>query len=80
MELMEDLILLGNNDFFQAKDGRWLFLLTSYPHLRNVACGVLGGVASGKAFSLAKAVKDWNAFELERERLREEWVLCCREE
>ncbi|KAK4506449.1 hypothetical protein PRZ48_000181 [Zasmidium cellare] len=66
MGLMEDPKLLGNNDFYRAKDGRWVFLITTYPQLRDIACEVLGGVASERRV-FEREVSKWDAFELERE-------------
>ncbi|KAF2171400.1 hypothetical protein M409DRAFT_63695 [Zasmidium cellare ATCC 36951] len=86
MDLMDDAKLLGNNDFFQAQGGRWVFLLTTYPELRDMACWVLGGVASEREV-FEREVAKWDAFELEREiserggccvvvRSAEEWRGC----
>ncbi|MGN5379374.1 hypothetical protein ACQ4WX_24970 [Streptomyces lasalocidi] len=40
--LLDDPALLGNNDFYRAQGGRWIFIITTYPHLRDAVCSVLG--------------------------------------
>ncbi|MGL5675786.1 MAG: CoA transferase [Cellulosilyticaceae bacterium] len=62
-KLTEDVHLLANSDFYQAADGRYVFLLTSYPHLRDKACKVLNCPPLHEDFE--KAVKGWKAFDLE---------------
>lgn len=62
-QLTEDENLLENSDFYKAKDGRFVFLLTSYSHLRDKACKVLNCPPLHESFK--EAIKTWNSFELE---------------
>ena len=39
--LLGDPTLLGNNDFYRVRDGRWIFIITTYPHLWDAVCSVL---------------------------------------
>ncbi|MCX3058332.1 CoA transferase [Streptomyces beihaiensis] len=62
-ELAEDPNLLGHSDFYRAGDGRYIYVLLSYPALRDLACEVLGCPPSRER--LADAVAHWDAFALE---------------
>ncbi|GGF52502.1 CoA transferase [Marmoricola endophyticus] len=64
--LMEDPRLLGDCDFYRTADDRWVFVLTSYPHLRDAAWSVLGdaGPLSDRT-AIARAVARWRALDLE---------------
>lgn len=75
--------LLGNCAFYPSRTGRSVFIMTSYPHMRDVACDVLD-CAPLKA-KMAAAVTKWDPFELEDAicnrgsvamavRTREEWL------
>ncbi|KIW10808.1 hypothetical protein PV08_10107 [Exophiala spinifera] len=81
--LLEDPKLLTLSDFYKAKGGRFVFLLHTYPHLRDINLKVLNSPFERE--SLEKAVAQWDAFELEESigslggtciavRTREEWV------
>ncbi|WP_329461085.1 CoA transferase [Streptomyces sp. NBC_01431] len=81
--LLDDPALLGNNDFYRARDGRWIFIITTYPHLRDAVCSVLR-CGLDKA-GIAQAAAGWDAFTLEEAicarggvacavRSREEWL------
>jgi len=70
------------SDFYKAKDGRFVFLLLTYPQLRNVACEILNCPPSRQHYQ--EEIAKWDAFELERSiyaqggcciaiRSREEW-------
>ncbi|MDF0528718.1 CoA transferase [Tsukamurella sp. 8F] len=61
--LMEDPNLLGNSDFYRAGDGRYIFVLLSYPALRDIACGVLDCPPDRRRMS--EVIARWNAFDLE---------------
>jgi crotonobetainyl-CoA:carnitine CoA-transferase CaiB-like acyl-CoA transferase len=69
--------------FYQAKDGRWVFLNGGYPHLRNIILTTLDAANNSEA--IKKSVAQWNSFELEEKvagldgcvdvmRSREEWL------
>ncbi|MGF1425676.1 CoA transferase [Kitasatospora sp. LaBMicrA B282] len=81
-QLQEDPNLLGNSDFYRAADGRFVYVLLSYPQLRDIACRVLDCPPDRER--IAAAVERWNALELEEAicarggtavavRTREEW-------
>ncbi|MEU8514180.1 CoA transferase [Kitasatospora sp. NPDC048722] len=61
--LAEDPNLLGNSDFYRAADGRHVYVLLSYPHLRDTACEVLDCQPDRER--IADAVAHWDAFALE---------------
>lgn len=61
--LFEDPKLLGTSDFYRTKDGRFVFLLNTYPHLRDINCQVLKCPCEGWPFTTA--IAEWDAFELE---------------
>ncbi|TKY86321.1 hypothetical protein EX895_005146 [Sporisorium graminicola] len=63
LRLFEDRKLFHNSDFYPTKDGRHLFLLLTYPRLRDAACQVLQCPPEKKDF--AQSIAQWNAFELE---------------
>ncbi|GAC72962.1 predicted L-carnitine dehydratase [Moesziomyces antarcticus T-34] len=63
LRLFEDPKLFHNSDFYPTKDGRHVFLLLTYPRLRDAACQVLQCPPEKKDF--AKSIEQWNAFELE---------------
>ncbi|MFD7015811.1 CoA transferase [Streptomyces sp. NPDC059928] len=80
--LQEDPNLLGNSDFYRAADGRFVYVLLSYPHLRDIACEVLDCPPDRER--IAASVARWDALELEEAvcarggtaiavRTREEW-------
>lgn len=80
--LLEDPKLLSTSDFYRAKDDRFVFLLNSYPHLRDINLRVLS--CPFETDSLATAISQCDAFELEERicslggtciavRTREEW-------
>ncbi|MGW2224257.1 CoA transferase [Streptomyces formicae] len=81
--LLDDPTLLGNNDFYRARDGRWIFIITTYPHLRDAVHSVLR--CGLDAVGIARAAADWDAFTLEEAicarggvacvvRSRDEWL------
>lgn len=81
-QLQEDPNLLGNSDFYRAADGRFVYVLLSYPHLRDIACRVLDCPPDRER--IAAAVAQWDALRLEEAvcerggtaiavRTREEW-------
>ncbi|WP_020661923.1 CoA transferase [Amycolatopsis benzoatilytica] len=61
--LAEDPAALGNNDFYRARDERWIFLITTYPHQRDAVCKVLNCPPSRDR--IAEAAQHWDAFALE---------------
>lgn len=61
---MEDPNLLGDSAFYRCRDGREVFLLLSYPHLRDRALRVLRCAPDRAA--ITEAVSRWDAAELER--------------
>ena len=61
--LVEDPALLGNNDFYRCRDGRWVFLITTYPGLRDAVCRVLNCPAYKDR--IAEAAAHWDPFALE---------------
>lgn len=61
-DLSDDPSLLGLNDFYPARDG-WVFLLSTYPHLRAAVCGVLG--CPPDAVAITAATRRWSAIDLE---------------
>ncbi|OAA55122.1 CoA-transferase family III domain protein [Cordyceps fumosorosea ARSEF 2679] len=80
--LFEDPKLLSTSNFYRAKDDRFVFLLNSYPHLRDINLRVLD--CPFETDSFATAIAQWDAFELEERiaslggtciavRTREEW-------
>ncbi|AJC53226.1 CoA transferase [Streptomyces sp. 769] len=81
--LLDDPTLLGNNDFYRARDGRWIFIITTYPHLRDAVHSVLR--CGLDKMDIARAAADWDAFTLEEAigarggvacavRSRDEWL------
>lgn len=60
---MEDPHLIGDSDFYRCADDRWIFLLLSYPHLRDRALRVLQCPPGREA--IAAAVARWEALDLE---------------
>jgi crotonobetainyl-CoA:carnitine CoA-transferase CaiB-like acyl-CoA transferase len=60
--LSDDPTLLGLNDFYPAGDG-WVFILSTYPHLRAAACRVLDCPPVAEAIR-AKTLR-WSAGRLE---------------
>lgn len=81
--LLEDPALLDNNDFYRARDGRWIFIITTYPHLRDAVHSVLR--CGLDKVDIARAAADWDAFTLEEAicarggvacavRSRDEWL------
>ncbi|MGA5131738.1 CoA transferase [Streptomyces olivoreticuli] len=81
--LLDDPALLGNNDFYRARDGRWIFIITTYPHLRDAVHSVLR--CGLDKVGIAQAVAGWDAFTLEEAisarggvacvvRSRDEWL------
>ncbi|MEU5049097.1 CoA transferase [Streptomyces sp. NPDC021096] len=81
--LLDDPTLLGNNDFYRARDGRWIFIITTYPHLRDAVCSVLR--CGLDKVGIAQATAEWDAFTLEEAicarggaacvvRTRDEWL------
>lgn len=60
---MEDPNLLGDSAFYRCADGREVFLLLSYPHLRDRALRVLGCAPDRAA--IVEAVARWRAGDLE---------------
>ncbi|MET3452909.1 CoA transferase [Curtobacterium sp. 1544] len=80
---MEDPHLLSDSDFYTCRDGREIFILLSFPHLRDRALRVLG-CAPGTD-RIAAAAAGWDALALEEAivaaggtatmvRSREEWA------
>lgn len=63
VDTMEDPHLLGDGDFYRCRDGREIFLLLSYPHLRDRALQVLGCPPGREA--ITQAVGRWAAADLE---------------
>ncbi|KAB8349432.1 hypothetical protein FH972_023459 [Carpinus fangiana] len=61
--LLEDKALFQLSDFYAARAGRWVFLLSSYPHLRDINCTVLE--CAFERERIAAAIAQWDAFELE---------------
>ena len=81
--LLEDPQLFATSTFYKAKDNRYVFLLNTYPHLRDINCRVLGSPCNVTAF--ATTIAEWDAFDLEEVvgqqggtciavRTREEWL------
>jgi crotonobetainyl-CoA:carnitine CoA-transferase CaiB-like acyl-CoA transferase len=60
---MEDPHLLGDSAFYTCRDGREIFILLSFPHLRDRALRVLG--CPPGADNIAAAAANWNALALE---------------
>lgn len=61
--LWEDPNLLGDSAFYRCRDGREIFLLLSYPHLRDRALRVLGCPPDRAA--ITEAVSHWDSEDLE---------------
>ncbi|OZC88853.1 CoA transferase [Rhodococcus sp. 06-412-2C] len=61
--LTEDPRALGNNDFYQCRDGRWIFLITTYAGLRDAVCQVLN--CPPFPDRIADAAVHWDAYALE---------------
>lgn len=79
----DDVGLEQTTDFFRCKDGRWVYIVCSLPHLRQRASAVLGCQATREAF--VDRCMRWNADLLEEAmnaagascamvRTREEWL------
>lgn len=80
---MADPHLLGDSDFYSCRDGRQVFILLSFPHLRDRALRVLGCPPGAEHIAVAAA--RWDALALEEAivaaggtatmvRSREEWA------
>lgn len=78
----DDSGMVETTDFFRCKDGRWVFIVCSLPHLRQLACSVLACQATKEEF--VDRCMRWNAADLEEAmnavgascamvRTREEW-------
>ncbi|MDI6626323.1 MAG: CoA transferase [Rhodococcus sp. (in: high G+C Gram-positive bacteria)] len=61
--LIEDPRALGNNDFYRCRDGRWIFLITTYAGLRDAVCRVLN--CPPLPDRIADAAVHWDAYALE---------------
>lgn len=61
--LSEDPSGWRNCDFYQARDGRWIFLWTYGPHERDAVCRVLD--CPPLRNRIAESVREWDAFPLE---------------
>ncbi|MDZ7910655.1 MAG: CoA transferase [Rhodococcus sp. (in: high G+C Gram-positive bacteria)] len=61
--LIEDPRALGNNDFYQCRDDRWIFLITTYAGLRDAVCAVLN--CPPFPDRIAEAAAHWDAYALE---------------
>lgn len=61
--MTEDPRALGNNDFYRCREGRWIFLITTYAGLRDAVCDVLN--CPPFPDRIAEAVSHWDAFALE---------------
>ena len=61
--LVEDPRALGNNDFYRCREGRWVFLITTYAGLRDAVCRVLN--CPPFPDRIAEAASHWDAFALE---------------
>ncbi|AUN41839.1 CoA transferase [Tsukamurella tyrosinosolvens] len=62
-DLAEDRNLFSNTGFYRSSTGRFVHLVLTYPHLRDIICRVLG--CPPAAESLQAAVGQWDPFELE---------------
>ncbi|SIS21694.1 CoA transferase [Williamsia sterculiae] len=60
--LSDDPTLLGLNDFYPTRDG-WIFLLSTYPHLRAAVCTVLDCPPTASAMRVAS--QRWTGHELQ---------------
>ena len=78
----DDSGMVETTDFFRCKDGRWVFIVCSLPHLRQLACEVLDCQATKEEF--VDRCMRWNGADLEEAmaavgascamvRTREEW-------
>ncbi len=78
----DDAGMVETTDFFRCKDGRWVFIVCSLPHLRQLACEVLDCQATKEEF--VDRCMRWNGADLEEAmaavgascamvRSREEW-------
>ncbi|WP_052663576.1 CoA transferase [Psychromicrobium lacuslunae] len=65
LELAEDPKLFSNTAFYRARENRFIHLVLSYPHLRDVVCSALDCAPTHSA--IAQAVSERDAFELEEE-------------
>lgn len=61
--LVDDPSAVSNSDFYRARDGRWVFVVTTYPHLHQAVCSVLNCPPVKERF--AEAARHWDAFALE---------------
>ncbi|MFI6865560.1 CoA transferase [Nocardia sp. NPDC050406] len=81
-DVMLDPHLFGYCDFYRCADGRYVYIVTTYPHLRDIVCDVLD--CPPDQVRMRDAASRWNATELEDAiaarggtcvmvRTREEW-------
>ncbi|MBX9943502.1 MAG: CoA transferase [Reyranella sp.] len=81
----EDPAMAETTDFFRCKDGRWVYIVCSIPHLRNKASAVLRCQPTRQEFITHCGT--WNALDLEEAiqaagdacamvRTRAEWLAC----
>jgi crotonobetainyl-CoA:carnitine CoA-transferase CaiB-like acyl-CoA transferase len=61
--LTEDPRALGNNGFYRCRDGRWIFLITTFAGLRDAVCRTLDVPPLPER--IADAAGSWDAFALE---------------
>jgi len=62
-EFVDDPAAGVNTDFYPTRDGRWIFFMMPYPHLRDVVCRLLNCAPSKDR--IAEASQDWDAVALE---------------
>ncbi|MDR6865767.1 crotonobetainyl-CoA:carnitine CoA-transferase CaiB-like acyl-CoA transferase [Microbacterium resistens] len=62
-EVADDPRLMENTGFYATKDGGWILLVLSYPHLRDRVCQVLD--CPPEKSRIVAAVAQWDGLELE---------------
>jgi crotonobetainyl-CoA:carnitine CoA-transferase CaiB-like acyl-CoA transferase len=62
-QVVDDPAAITNSDFYLARDGRWIFVVTTYPHQHAAVCLVLNCPPIKER--IAEAARHWDAFALE---------------
>lgn len=63
VQVVDDQAAIDNGDFYPARDDRWVFVVTTYPHQHRAVCAVLNCPPIKER--IAEAAKHWDAFALE---------------
>jgi crotonobetainyl-CoA:carnitine CoA-transferase CaiB-like acyl-CoA transferase len=62
-QVVDDQAAIDNSDFYRARDDRWIYVVTTYPHQHAAVCLVLNCPPIKER--IAEAARHWDAFALE---------------